>query len=193
MYLENVGTTYKTAMDALNNYFEPKTNVVFERYVFCQAIQETKESQVNFITRLRKLASTCEFADQNTKIRNQFIDKCSPNRLSRRVPQEPNLTLEKVIEKAQALELAEKQSMSMQPDVMQAGMASLNIIEDKNDFHSNKYCFRCGCSTNFANKCNIAKGKTSGKSGKEGHFTTVCKSKPQKLPVNLLQNESSSD
>ena len=43
MYLENVGTTYKTAMDALDNYFEPKTIAVFERYVFCQAIQETKE------------------------------------------------------------------------------------------------------------------------------------------------------
>ena len=91
------------------------------------------------------------------------------------------------------MELAKKQSNIMQPDEMQAGMARLNIIEDKNDFHSNKYCFRCGCSTNFANKCNIAKGKTCGKSGKEGHFTTVCKSKPQKLPVNLLQNESSSD
>ena len=28
---------------------------------------------------------------------------------------------------------------------------------------------------------------------KKGHFAAVCKSKPQKLPVSLLQNESSSD
>ena len=33
MHLQDVGATYKTAMDALYNHFEPKKNVVFERYV----------------------------------------------------------------------------------------------------------------------------------------------------------------
>ena len=30
MYLKDVGMAYKAAMDALNNHFEPKKNVVFE-------------------------------------------------------------------------------------------------------------------------------------------------------------------
>ena len=34
MHLEDVGTTHKAAMDALNNHLEPKKNVVFERHVF---------------------------------------------------------------------------------------------------------------------------------------------------------------
>ena len=34
IYLEDVGTTYKAEMDALNNHVRPKKNVAFERYVF---------------------------------------------------------------------------------------------------------------------------------------------------------------
>ena len=67
MHLQDVGTTYKTAMDALNNQFEPKKNIVFQRHVFRQAMQGTNESSLTFVTRLRKLASTSEFADRNSE------------------------------------------------------------------------------------------------------------------------------
>ena len=117
MHLEDVGTTHKAAMDALNNHLEPKKNVVFERHVFRLAVEGTNEPSLNFVTRLRTLASTCEFADPNTEIRDQFIDNCSSNCLRRRLLQEPNLTLEKVVEKAQAMELVEKQLIVMQPDI----------------------------------------------------------------------------
>ena len=190
MHLQDVGTTYKAAMDALNNHFESKKNVVFERHVFRQAMQGTNESSLTFVTRLRKLASTCEFENE---IRDQFIDKCSSNRLRRRLLQEPNVTLENIVEKTQAMELAEMELFAMHPDEMQAGMARLKVTQDKYDFPSNKCCFRCRSSTHLANKCNIAKGKTCRKCGKVGHFTAVCKSKPQNLPVNLLRNENPSD
>ena len=101
MHLQDVGTTYKAAMDALKNHFEPKKNVVFERHAFRQAMQGTNESLLAFVTRLRKLASTCEFANPNNETRHQFIDKCSSNPLQRRLLQKPNLTLENVVEKAQ--------------------------------------------------------------------------------------------
>ena len=89
------------------------------------------------------------------------------------------------------MELDDKQSLNMQPKEMQAAMARLKVTQDKHDFPSNKRCFRCGSSTLFVNKCTIAKGLTCREYGKEGHFDAVCKSKPQKLNVNLLQNESS--
>ena len=91
------------------------------------------------------------------------------------------------------MKLAKMQSIVMQPDEMQAGMARLKVTQDKYDFPSHKCFFRCGSSTHLANKCNIAKGKTCRKCGKEGHFVAVCKSQPQNLSVNLLQNESSSN
>ena len=67
MHLQDVGTTYKAAMGALNNHFEPKKNVVFERHVFPQAMQGTNESSLTFVTRICKLASTCKFAIRTTK------------------------------------------------------------------------------------------------------------------------------
>ena len=53
------------------------------------------------------------------------------------------------------MQLAEKQSIVMQPNEMQARMARLKVTPDKHDFPSNGACFRCGNSTHFANKCNI--------------------------------------
>ena len=157
-------------MDALNSHFEPKKNVALEKHVFRQVIQGTNESSLNFVTRL---ASTCEFVNPKSEIHNQFIDKCLSNRLRRRLLQEPNLTLESVVEKAQVMELAEMQSIFMQPDEIQAGVAKLKVTQDKYGFPSNKCCFSCGSSIHLANKCNIAKGKTCKKCGKEGNFAAV--------------------
>ena len=148
----------------------------------------TNEWLLTFFTRLRKIASTCEFANSNSEICDQFIDKCSSNCL-RRLLQESNLTLEKV----QAIELAKMQSIAMQPKEMQAGMARLKVTQDKYDFAPNKCCLRCRSSTQLTNKCNIAKGKTCWKCAKVEHFAAVCKSKPQNLTVNLLRNENPSD
>ena len=55
MHLENLDTTYKAAMNAWNNHFEPKKNVVFERQLFRQAIQRKNEPPMNFVIRLCKL------------------------------------------------------------------------------------------------------------------------------------------
>ena len=138
-------------------------------------MQGTNESLLTLVTRLRKLASTCKFINPNNKIRDQFIDKCSSNCLRRRLLQEPNFTLENVVEKAKAMELAEIQSIAMQLDEMQAGMARLKLTQDKYDFPSNNCCFRCGSSTHLANKCNIAKGKARRKCGEVGHFAADSK------------------
>ena len=74
------------------------------------------------------------------------------------------------------MELPDKQSINMQPEEVQTGMARLQVAQDKYGFPSNKSCFRCGSSTYFAN---IAKGKTYQKCGKVGHSAAVYKSKPQ--------------
>ena len=113
-----------------------------------------------------------------SRIKSGFIDKCSSYHLRRLLLQEPNLTLEKVVQKTQAMELAKKQSVSMQLEEMQIGMAKLKVAQDKYAFLSNKCCFHCGSSTHFVNKWTVAKGKLGKKLGKEGLFTAACKLKP---------------
>ena len=51
----------EACMAALENYFKPQRNVVYERYVFNSCEQNQGESVDSYVTRLRKFASSCEF------------------------------------------------------------------------------------------------------------------------------------
>ena len=63
-------------MDLLDSYFSPKKNLDFEIFTFHQAAQLPEESVAQFCTRLRKLASTCEFHDVDREIKAALIQNC---------------------------------------------------------------------------------------------------------------------
>lgn len=64
---------YDTAIKAkLKIYFEPQENRRHEVYCFRKAVQEPRETLDHFHTRLRTLAQTCEFADQEFEIDEQI-------------------------------------------------------------------------------------------------------------------------
>ena len=48
-------------LEALEKYFKPTRNVVYERYVFNTCSQTSEESVQTYVTRLRKLAASCEY------------------------------------------------------------------------------------------------------------------------------------
>ena len=56
----DTGTDYATAMTKLDTYFNPKKNVDLETFKFRQATQQEGETVDQFVTRLRKLAATCD-------------------------------------------------------------------------------------------------------------------------------------
>ncbi|CAB4041782.1 Hypothetical predicted protein [Paramuricea clavata] len=66
--LTDTGTDYKTAVEKLD-----KKNVIYERYVLKQTRPSSDESVDHFITRLRQLADTCEFASVEDEIRDHFV------------------------------------------------------------------------------------------------------------------------
>ena len=53
--------TITSSLSALEDYFLPKRNVVYERYVFNSCIQTPEETVDGYVNRLRKLASSCQF------------------------------------------------------------------------------------------------------------------------------------
>lgn len=69
MHVEDAGTTYKVqhTINALNNHFETKKNVVFKGHVFRQPIQRANEPSINFVSRLRKLASRVNLSIKTPK------------------------------------------------------------------------------------------------------------------------------
>ena len=51
----------KTCWDSLKEHFKPKVNVVYERYLFNSAVQNSGEKIDDFVHRLRELSKSCEY------------------------------------------------------------------------------------------------------------------------------------
>ena len=51
-------------LEALESYFKPSRNLVYERYVFNTCVQQSEESVQSYFTRLRKLAASSEYTNR---------------------------------------------------------------------------------------------------------------------------------
>ena len=119
------GNTYDKTLEVLNTHFSVKKNIPVERSVFHQARQKQGESTEQFVTRLRKLASTCECGNQtNDQIRDQVIATCSSSSFRKKCLTEPSLTLEKLLEIAQAMESAHDQSKEIESGSSKSTLSS---------------------------------------------------------------------
>ena len=141
---------YKTAVEKLTGYFEPKINLTFE-YTFRQIRQLEGESFDKFITRVRESAKRCKFeTNEAREIKDQIVLGCHSDRLRRKALQDdPDLS--KLISTARALELASKQAALIQSS---RSPADVNKIHAPGKY-SNRYrerktttvtnpCFSCG-------------------------------------------------
>ena len=102
------------AILALTNYFEPKKNPAFEEYQFRQATQNVGEPIASYFTRLKQLAKTCEFADEDREIKSQVIQHCTSSKLRRKALSEPATTLQSLLEYGKTLEITEVQAASIE-------------------------------------------------------------------------------
>lgn len=101
---------YKGTVEALKAQFFTKTNKRYERVLFRQINQEARQSSDNFVIRLRKLAESCDFHDVDDAIVDEFIEKYCSSSLRRKLLQEQDLTLEKLLQIARSLETAYQQA-----------------------------------------------------------------------------------
>lgn len=61
-------------LDALEKYFKPAKNIIYERYLFGCCRREEGESIDTFVTRLREKAATCEYGQLNDEmIRDKIV------------------------------------------------------------------------------------------------------------------------
>ena len=96
---------YKVAVRKLDSYFRVDENIPYERHVFRQL------SLHQFMVRLRKQARHCNFGTSlNDNLRDQLIEKLTDFELKRKLLEQRNVTLEEALDKARALEAAERQA-----------------------------------------------------------------------------------
>ena len=108
----DTGDSYDNAITKFDDYFLPKKNDAFERHLFRKCKQNPGESIDSYVTRLKSLIKTCNYAAdiQNDAIRDQVIDHCYSSKLRKRLLRERELTLEKLPEIAILSEAAKQQN-----------------------------------------------------------------------------------
>ena len=104
-------------LEALEEYYKPKRNVVYERYVFNSCIQEAEENVNSFVARLRKLAVPCAFGTLTDElIRDRLVIGSSDKSVKARLLREKDLDLNKAIQTCKASEAASMQLKKMQEE-----------------------------------------------------------------------------
>ena len=102
-------------LEALDNYFKPTRNVVYERYVFNTCVQDNEESVQSYVTRLTKLAASCEYGElTDDLIRNRRVIGLKNNGDQVRLLKEKSLDLKKAIQMCITSEVAAQQMKKIQ-------------------------------------------------------------------------------
>ena len=101
-------------MQALERHFEPTRNVIYERHKFNTCEQDQGETVAQYITKLRQLASTCEFGVlENDLIRDCLVLGTKDSSACARMLREPKLDLQKAINICRSSEISKSQIKDM--------------------------------------------------------------------------------
>ena len=165
----------------LSEYFIPKRNKTYERYVFNSCSQKADESFDQFLTALCKLAATHEFGTFEVEMLHDRITTGLRDHGHREhLLRESTLTLEKAIDICRTNKMAASQRHKME----QSGTTHFACEEKKRGPRKNprrssrltRPCKYCG-NTHAAGNCH-AYGKTCAKCNKKNHLAKVCQSTP---------------
>ncbi|XP_026745717.1 uncharacterized protein LOC113507064, partial [Trichoplusia ni] len=203
-YEENSTTeagVFKTVIEKLDDYFLPKQNKIYERHLFRQIKQVEGEKFEKFVVKLRNQSSKCKFTSPDEHIIDQIVEKCfSPELRKKILTLGDTVTLDKIITEANTLEIVNQQleeygQNSKPNDVNTIRSYKKNYSEKTDDVKRKNEikklesttksdmskCGRCGYDKHIApNEECPAKRRNCNACGKSGHFSAMCKSKPEK-------------
>ena len=180
--LNPLNESYNEAKKVLTEYFTPQKNLTAERYKFlCTRPESTSETHASWVTRLRTLVTNCEFDKMNNdeaiklvitlhtyceKLQNLIITG--------------NLNLKEALNKAEMIELAEKEIKFIKhtKTLNPTSDTDIHTVKKEKMIKSQKKseCWNCGGEFPHRNGC-PARSVTCSKCSKKGHFAKVCRSK----------------
>ena len=162
---------------ALRQHYEPKPLVIAEWFHFYRRSQSPTESIAEYITELRKLATTCSFGDHlDQALRDHIVCGVYSDTIQKRLLSEPDPTLAKVIQVAQSIEATHKSAQAIKSDPAVAKVAS-PAVNSRSDVPRSTMttegprqpCYRCGVMGHNPASCN-ARNLVCHRCRKRGHL-----------------------
>lgn len=170
--------TYKSSLEKFDRFFNPKRNVIYERYKFNARIQVEGERFDEFITELYKLAENCEYgALKEELIRDRVIIGIKDKTTSERMLLKNDLTLKEATLMCKQAEILREENKRINGNCEQQE-TNVNNMSKKiktTPIYTNK-CWFCGKERHTKENCPAAK-VTCYNCKRIGHFANLCRSK----------------
>lgn len=192
---EKESQSLETIKKKFEEYFIPKTNVTYERYVFNQIIQNNEESFDEFLTKLKNKIRNCDYEKlEDSILRDRIIIGIKSKTTRERLLIENDLNLQKAIDICRAAEQLKLQMNKI--DNNSEITPTVAIIKKKmkatqQTSGSTSECNRCG-TTHGPRAC-PAYQKTCTKCQKLNHFAKCCRSRKVQAIHKPKEKDSSSE
>lgn len=183
-------TDYNAAVQALTDVFKTGESTELQEFEFRSTKQDPGESLDSYVSKLRRKAKNCNFADIDKEIKSQIIQHTSSSRLRRRAIRE-SLDLPSIMKAGRAYEASERAAKLIEGEKMEEVHKVTHKKKHKKPFtqKKEKYCYKCGESWPHKDNCKAASHSCK-KCGKEGHFEKCClKGKPLPWKLNLKRKD----
>lgn len=199
-----------TAIAALESYFKPTKNEIYERFQFYTCDQGTNESIDQWATRLRNLASTCNFGNSlDSMLRDRLVLGAVDKQATARLFREQDVDLNKAINQLRSSEVAKQQIKDVQGRSSQDHIQYTDTRDRKKKearpSRANKVSDADAKECKFCNRIHVwgrarcpAFGKTCKRCNQENHFSSssMCKERGKKKvteKTNFIKKDNEDD
>ncbi|KAF0301898.1 hypothetical protein FJT64_025948 [Amphibalanus amphitrite] len=173
------------AISAVFRRLFPETRATHSERMLFRRCYQLDRSPAVYLTELQDLSSRCAFGDLQEQLTcEQFIEGCRDDRLRERLCREPALTVSRILEVAEELEVAaERQRLVGGGGATRAPTsppAQLEIAAVTAPRKGVSLCFSCGGPHRTADPCCPARWRRCHNCQQKGHYARFCKEPPQK-------------
>ena len=169
--------------------------MILQRFKFGSRRQKPGEPIANFVSDLRRLSEHCDFGETlDDMLRDRIVCGIADGRLQRHLLVEPDLSLKKDLELAQAQETAEQGAQQLQQQrphseqmnklTKTGGKPPRPQQLQQPQKQTEKQCYRCGAANHLANACRF-QDAVCRNCNKKGHIARACRSRvpvPRQTP-----------
>ncbi|XP_031329981.1 uncharacterized protein LOC116180463 [Photinus pyralis] len=168
----------KDVLAKLEEYCNPKKNVLHSRFIFNQRNQKEGEQFNSFYTDVKLLIGACEYSDADEILRDKLVFGSTNQDAKTKLIKEGNPKLDEVVKSLRLADITDIQVqniLSTQPNVHSTVTKQTRPKARPSFIKKTDICDKCGLTHFSVGNC-PATNKTCAKCQKRNHFAKMCRS-----------------